>query len=92
MNYEPLNRFAIIKLEEVEKERNGIIINTTDSKKMQEGTIVAISDSNVLENGKEMPIPVKVGDKVLFNRFSGEDFEDKEHKIVEISQIMARQK
>ena len=90
MKFEPLNRFAIIKLDEVEREKNGIIVNTTDQKKMQEGTVVAISDTNVLENGREMPFTVKVGDRVLFNRYGGEELDDKEHKIVEISQIMAR--
>lgn len=92
MDYEPLNRFAIIKPLEAEKERSGLIINREGQKKVIEGEVIAVSETNIAENGKELPISIKVGDIVLYSRFGGEETDDGEFKVLEINQIMARKK
>jgi chaperonin GroES len=51
----------------------GIIIPDTVKEKPQEGEVVAVGSGKSLENGKVQPMNVKVGDKILFGKYSGTD-------------------
>lgn len=93
MKIKPLNGYVVIKpmaAEEVTK--SGIVIpDTANKEKPQEGEVVAIADKNISSNGAELPIEMKVGDKVLYGRYSGEDVkvEGVEYKIVEMTSVRA---
>ena len=93
MKITPLNGFAVIKpMKAEEVTKSGIVIPDTASKeKPQEGEIVAVAKTNINSNGHEMPIEVKVGDKVLYGRYSGDDVkvDGVEYKMVEIGSIRA---
>lgn len=93
MKIKPLNGYAVIKpLDPEEVTKSGIIIPETASKeKPQEGEVVAVSKTNISSSGTELPIEIKVGDRVLYGRYSGEDVkvDGVEYKIVEMSYIRA---
>jgi chaperonin GroES len=93
MKIKPLNGYVVIKpmaAEEVTK--SGIVIpDTANKEKPQEGEVVAVADKNISSSGTELPIEIKVGDKVLYGRYSGEDVKVSgvEYKIVEMTSVRA---
>ena len=93
MNIKPLNGYVVIKpLEAEEITASGIIIpDSANKEKPQEGEVVAVSSTNINNQGKDLPIEVKIGDKVLYGRYSGEDVkvDNIEYKIVEMDSIRA---
>ena len=93
MKIKPLNGYVVIKpLEQEEMTKSGIVIPDTASKeKPQEGEVVAVADTNISNDGTKLPIEMKVGDRVLYGRYSGEDVKvgDVEYKIVEMTSVRA---
>jgi chaperonin GroES len=74
MKIRPLqDRILVKRLEGEETTKGGIIIPDTAKEKPSEGNVVAVGKGKVLENGTTMPLDVKVGDKVLFSKYSGSD-------------------
>ena len=72
MNIKPLGDRVVIKLlasEEVTK--GGIVLPDTAKEKPQEGEVVAVGPGRLLDNGNYAPMPVAVGDIVLFAKYSG---------------------
>jgi chaperonin GroES len=61
------------RIEEKETVKGGIIIPDTAKEKPQEGEVLAVGNGKVLENGTKIPLDVKVGDKILFGKYSGTD-------------------
>ena len=93
MKIKPLNGYVVIKpMEAEEVTKSGIVIpDTANKEKPQEGEVVAVADQNISSNGTELPIEMKVGDRVLYGRYSGEDVkvDDVEYKIVEMTSVRA---
>jgi len=74
MNVRPLHdRLLIRRIEEKETVKGGIIIPDTAKEKPQEGQVLAVGNGKILENGTKLPLEVKVGDKILFGKYSGTD-------------------
>ena len=74
MNVRPLHdRLLIRRIEEKETAKGGIIIPDTAKEKPVEGEVLAIGNGKVLENGTKVALDVKVGDKILFGKYSGTD-------------------
>ena len=72
MNIKPLGERVLIKLlESQEVTKGGIFIPDTAKEKPQEGEIVAVGPGRTLDDGKRAPMEVKVGDIVLFAKYSG---------------------
>jgi len=72
MKIRPLgDRIIIKRIEEEEKSRGGIIIPDTAKEKPQEGKVIAVGKGKIADDGKLIPIEVKVGDRVLFGKYSG---------------------
>lgn len=72
MNLRPLqDRIIVKRLEEENKTSGGIYIPDTAKEKPQKGEIIAVGKGKVTEDGKVLPIDVKVGDKVLFGKYAG---------------------
>ncbi|MGE0764258.1 MAG: co-chaperone GroES [Bdellovibrionales bacterium] len=65
------DRLLVRRMPEEEKTTGGIIIPDTAKEKPQRGEIVATGKGRVTEDGKTLPLEVKVGDKVLFGKYSG---------------------
>ena len=73
-NVRPLHdRLLVRRIEETETAKGGIIIPDTAKEKPQEGEVLAAGNGKVLENGTKVALDVKVGDKILFGKYSGTD-------------------
>ena len=73
MKIRPLHDRVIVKrIEEERKSAGGIVIPDTAAEKPDQGEIVAVGKGKKDDNGKLIAIDVKVGDKVLFGKYSGQ--------------------
>ena len=74
-NIKPLYDRVVVKpVEEAEeKTPSGIIIPDTAKEKPSEGKVVAVGEGKLLENGEVKPLKVKVGDKVIYSKYAGND-------------------
>ena len=91
MNFRPLHdRVLVESLESEEKTAGGIIIPDTAKEKPQEGKVIAVGPGAKTEDGKIIPMDVKVGDRVLFGKWSGTEVkvDNKEYSIMKESDIM----
>ena len=91
MKFRPLHdRVLVESLESEEKTAGGIIIPDTAKEKPQEGKVVAVGPGAKSEDGKITPMDVKVGDQVLFGKWSGTEvkIDGKEYSIMKESDIM----
>ncbi len=71
-NFRPLHDRVVVKrVKEEEKTRGGIIIPETAQEKPQEGEVVAVGPGARDEDGERIELDVKVGDRILFGKWSG---------------------
>ena len=78
MDIKPLGDRIIVKpLEAEEKTKGGIVLPDTAKEKPQEGKIVAVGKGKVLESGSVQAPEVKVGDRVLYGKYSGTEITTK---------------
>jgi chaperonin GroES len=72
MKIKPMNdRILVLRVEEEQKTAGGIIIPDTAKEKPMEGKVVAVGPGKINDEGHRMPLDVKVGDRVLFSKYSG---------------------
>jgi chaperonin GroES len=91
MKFRPLHdRVVVRRVEEDTKTKGGIIIPDTAQEKPMQGEAIAVGPGGRDENGKLIPIDVKVGDLVLFGKWSGTDvkIDGVEYLIMKESDIM----
>jgi chaperonin GroES len=91
MKIRPLQDRVIVKrIEEEEKTKGGIIIPDTAKEKPQEGKVIAVGKGKLSDEGKLMPLDVKVGDKILFGKYSGSEVKlnGEEHLIMREDDIL----
>jgi chaperonin GroES len=92
VNITPLHDRVLIKrIEEKETVKGGIIIPDTAKEKPQEGEVMAVG-AGKLEKGERVPMDVKVGDRILFGKYSGTDIkiEGEEYLILREEEILAK--
>jgi chaperonin GroES len=91
VNIRPLHdRLIVRRLEEERKSAGGIVIPDTVKEKPIQGEVLAIGKGKILENGTVRPLDVKVGDKVLFGKYSGTEVKigDEELLVMREEDIM----
>jgi len=91
MKIRPLQDRVIVKrIEEEEKTRGGIIIPDTAKEKPQEGKVIAVGKGKTADDGKLLKLDVKVGDKILFGKYSGSEIKlnGEEHLIMREDDIL----
>jgi chaperonin GroES len=91
MKFRPLHDRIVIKRIDVEaKSAGGIIVPDTAKEKPQQGEVVAVGPGGRDETGGLIPIDVKVGDRVLFGKWSGTEvkIDDDEYLIMKESDVM----
>ena len=72
MNIRPLHdRVVVRRLEEERTSAGGIVIPDSAAETPMTGDVLAVGNGKVQENGDQRPLDVKVGDKVLFGKYSG---------------------
>lgn len=92
MKIKPLGDRVVIKmLESEESTKSGIVLPGSAKEKPQVAEIVAVGPGTVLDNGKEVKMEVKVGDKILISKYSGTEvkFDGNEYTILKQSDILA---
>jgi chaperonin GroES len=93
VNITPLHdRVLVRRLEEKETVKGGIIIPDSAKEKPQEGEVVAVGAGKVNEKGDRIALDVKVGDRILFGKYSGNDIkvDDEEYMILKEDEILAK--
>jgi len=72
MKIRPLHdRVIVQRIEEEDRTKGGIIIPDTAKEKPQEGKVIAVGPGKILENGTKIALDVKVGNRILFGKYSG---------------------
>ena len=92
MKIRPLHDRVLVKrLEEDRTSPGGIVIPDTAAEKPIQGNIVAVGKGKILENGHVRPCDVKVGDKILFGKYSGTEVkvEGEELLVMREEDVMA---
>jgi chaperonin GroES len=91
MKVKPLyDRLLIKRIEEKEQRRGGIIIPDSAKEKPMEGKVIAVGSGRVQKDGSKAKLEVKVGDRVLFGKYAGQEIkiDDKEHVILKEDEVL----
>ncbi len=92
LNITPLHDQVLVRrLEEKETAKGGIIIPDTAKEKPQEGEVMAVGAGKI-EKGRRIPLDVKVGDRILFGKYIGNDIkiDEQEYLILREAEILAK--
>ncbi|MDY3558495.1 co-chaperone GroES [Gemmata sp. JC673] len=86
------DRVVLEPTEAEEKTAGGILLPDTAKQKPQQGKVIAVGPGKLTDKGTRTVLAVKVGDTVLFGKYSGSDVEvnGKEYKIVRESEILGK--
>ena len=88
MNLRPLGDRVVVKpVEKEERTKSGIVLPDTAKEKPQEGIVEAVGTGRILDNGTKVPMELKVGDKVLYAKYAGNEF-----KLDEIDYLIVSEK
>ncbi len=93
MNLKPLHDHVIVKaITEDEITKAGIVLpDTVDKEKPEKGEVVAVGPGKIMDNGQRAPMSVKVGEKVMFKKYSPDEIkvDDEEYLVISEGDIMA---
>ena len=92
MNIRPLqDRIVVKRIEGESKTKGGIIIPDSAKEKPVQAKVIAVGNGKVLKDGKVRPVDVKVGDTVLFGKYSGSEIklDGEEHLIMREDDLLA---
>jgi chaperonin GroES len=88
MNLRPLGDRVVVKpVDKEERTKSGIVLPDTAKEKPQEGIVKAVGTGRILENGTKVPMELRVGDKVLYAKYAGNEF-----KVDEIEYLIVSEK
>jgi len=85
------DRVVIKPIQAEEKTKGGIVLPDTAKDKPQEGEVVAVGPGRILDNGTRLTPEVKVGDRVIYSKYSGSEvkIDGEEHLVVREQDILA---
>ena len=85
------DRIVIKVIDDVQQTSGGIFIPDSAKEKPQKGEVIAVGSGKTLDSGEKEPMEVKVGDVVLFAKYSGTDVkvDDVEYKIISVRDALA---
>jgi chaperonin GroES len=92
MNLRPLGDRVVVKpIEREEMTKSGIVLPDTAKEKPQEGLVEAVGTGRILDNGTKVPLEVKVGDRVLYAKYAGNEFklDEIEYLIISEKDVLA---
>lgn len=93
VKFKPLGeRLVIQPTEQEQTTASGIILPDTVKEKPQEGEVVAVGAGRVTDEGKTIPMELKVGDKVIYSKYAGTEYKDgdQEYLILRESDVLAK--
>src|SRR2546422_3169005 len=93
MKVRPLHdRILVKRIEEEESVKSSIIIPDSAREKQQQGEVIAVGDGKITNEGKRIPLDVKVGDRIIWSKYSGTDLpvkiDDQEYLIVREEEVL----
>ncbi len=94
LNYQPLGDRVIVEPQSPEQvTKSGIVLPESSKEKPQSGTVLAVGPGKTSDEGKLLPITVKIGDKVIYAKYGGTELkvDGKDYLIVRESDILAIQ-
>jgi chaperonin GroES len=92
MNLKPLADRVVVKpIERPEKTKSGIVLPDTAQEKPQEGLVEAVGTGRLLDNGTKVPLELKVGDRVLYAKYAGNEYklDEVEYLIISEKDVLA---
>jgi len=92
INVRPLDDRVVVRPEEAEeKTKGGIVLPDTAKEKPARGQVVAVGIGKLLENGQRAPMAVKVGDRVIYGKYSGSEIkiDGVVHNILREGEVLA---
>lgn len=92
MKLKPLSDYVVVKAITEEVTKGGIVIpDTVDKEKPEKGEVLAVGEGKLLDNGSRAAVSVKVGDKVMFKKYSPDEVkvDGEEYLIIRESDIIA---
>ena len=92
MNIKPLSDYVVVTAVTEEVTKSGIVLPDTISKERPEkGEVVAVGEGRLIENGQRQMMSVKIGDKVMFKKYSPDEIkvDGKDYLIIKESDIIA---
>ncbi len=91
MKIRPLHdRIVVIRIDEEETTKGGIIIPDSAKEKPSEGKVIAVGKGKIDDEGKTHPLDVKKGDRVLFSKYAGTEvqLDGEEHLIIREDDVL----
>ena len=91
--FTPLGERIVIKpMEQEAQTRGGILLPDTAKEKPQEGEVVAVGPGRASDDGSRIPMELTVGDKVIYSKYAGTEYEDgdEEYLIMRESDVLAK--
>jgi len=88
----PIGDRVVVQPEpEEQKTRSGIVLPDSAKERPSEGTVIAVGFGRILDNGQKVPLEVKVGDKVIYSKYGGNEvkIEELEYIILSEKDILA---
>ena len=85
------DRLLVQRVEQKETLKGGIILPDSAKKKQEVAIVITIGSGKITDDGKTLPMPVKVGDKVLMDKYSGQEVtvDDEEYVVLRAGDIIA---
>ena len=85
------DRVLIQRIEQETSLKGGIILPETAKKKQEMAVVIAVGNGKVVSDGKTLPMPVEIGDKVLMDKYSGQEvtINDEEYVVLKSDDIIA---
>ena len=83
MNLKPLGDRVIVKQDDAEQTTaSGLYIATESKEKPSSGVVLAVSEGKMTKDGNLIPVPLSVGDRVVYSKFAGMEIENEGEKVV----------
>ncbi|MFY9780483.1 MAG: co-chaperone GroES [Candidatus Baltobacteraceae bacterium] len=92
MNLRPLgDRLVVEHVEQSDKTSGGVFLPDTAKEKPQEGKVLAVGSGRTLDSGTKLPLDVKVGDRIIYSKYSGSEvkIDGKEYLIISEKDVLA---
>jgi len=92
MKLRPLDdRLVVTPIEREDTTKSGIVLPDTAKEKPQEGLVEAVGTGRLLDNGTKVPMELKIGDRVLYAKYAGNEFklEEVEYLVISEKDVLA---
>jgi chaperonin GroES len=85
------DRLVVEHVEQSDKTSGGVFLPDTAKEKPQEGKVLAVGSGRTLDSGTKLPLDVKVGDKIIYSKYSGSEvkIDGKEYLIISEKDVLA---